>query len=104
LYQHKAEKGTCVTAFGVMHPYANTNDHGRAEITHGKADRYWFTVPSLRNVELAEPYFHDGKVPTLREAAGLLGYLPLKKELSDTESPSIEAFLSSLSDKRRARQ
>ncbi|MCA9915122.1 MAG: hypothetical protein KC496_17325, partial [Anaerolineae bacterium] len=40
-------------------------DWGRARVTHDLQDRYSFRTPSLRNVELTAPYFHNGAYPTL---------------------------------------
>jgi cytochrome c peroxidase len=84
---------------GVSHPYADTLDIGREKITGNEADRYQFKVPSLRNVALTAPYFHDGKVDTLNNAVRQMAYLQLDKTLSDAEADAIEAFLRTLTDK-----
>lgn len=36
-------------------------DKGRETITLNEADRYKFSVPSLRNIALTAPYMHDGR-------------------------------------------
>ncbi|HKI70485.1 MAG TPA: cytochrome-c peroxidase, partial [Verrucomicrobiae bacterium] len=77
-----------------------TNDVGRAKITHDPADRYKFKVPSLRNVALTAPYFHDGRVATLTDAVRQMAYLQLDIELSEAQAESIKNFLHALSDKR----
>lgn len=89
---------------GLFHPYANTNDLGRARITGDDADRYKFKVPSLRNVALTAPYFHDGKVPALDDAVRQMAYLQLNRQLTSAEVESIVAFLHTLSDKQRVRR
>ena len=38
---------------------------GRKAVTGKDADRFSFKVPTLRNVELTYPYFHDGAASTL---------------------------------------
>jgi len=38
---------------------------GRQAVTGLRSDRMRFKVPTLRNVELTYPYFHDGSVKTL---------------------------------------
>jgi cytochrome c peroxidase len=43
-------------------------DLGRFTVTDDEADRGAFRVPTLRNVATTEPYFHDGRAATLREA------------------------------------
>jgi cytochrome c peroxidase len=45
----------------------NYKDVGRFAITKDSADLGKFKVPSLRNVALTAPYFHDGSFKTLRE-------------------------------------
>jgi cytochrome c peroxidase len=45
----------------------NVEDPGRQLATNNVADAGRFRVPSLRNVELAAPYFHNGRAATLHE-------------------------------------
>ncbi len=87
---------------GLIHPYANTNDVGRLQVTKEEWDAYRFKVPSLRNVALTAPYFHDGQVPTLETAIKQMAYLQLDKTLPDEDVSALKAFLGSLSDKQRA--
>jgi cytochrome c peroxidase len=94
--------GNSFQKIGVRHPYANTNDIGRAKITDDDADRYQFKVPSLRNVALTAPYFHDGKVDTLNDAVRQMAYLQLDITLSTADAEAIENFLRALTDKRLA--
>lgn len=83
---------------GLVHEYA-TQDVGRAEVTKNDAEKFFFKVPSLRNVVLTGPYFHDGKVTTVEEAVKLMGWLQLGKELSPEQVKSIVTFLGSLTGK-----
>ena len=80
---------------GLIHSYA-TDDLGRYELTGADADRYVFKVPSLRNVAETAPYFHNGQVETLEEAVRLMAYPQLGRELCESESEAIIAFLGSL--------
>lgn len=91
--------GTSLQKLGVYHAYANTNDLGRARITRDESDNYIFKVPSLRNVALTAPYFHDGQVPTLDSAVRQMAYLQLDLQLSPADVASISTFLHVLSDK-----
>jgi cytochrome c peroxidase len=54
---------------GLYHNNGVTNDFrydkGREEITLDSADRGKFKVPSLRNVEMTDPYMHDGRFLSL---------------------------------------
>jgi cytochrome c peroxidase len=58
--------GNLFQEFGVMGNYFNDRgnitsaDFGRYNVTKKENDKYVFKVPSLRNVELTAPYFHDG--------------------------------------------
>jgi cytochrome c peroxidase len=55
-----------------------------------------FKVPSLRNVAMTPPYFHDGSVTTLPQAVRIMGKVQLGKELTDQEVNDLMAFLNSL--------
>ncbi len=85
---------------GAVNPY-ETSDLGRYEVTKKEEDKYVFKVPSLRNIALTHPYFHDGSVKTLDEAVKKMAYHQLGKELSDEDVKSIVAFLKTLTDKKR---
>jgi cytochrome c peroxidase len=87
--------GTLYQRLGLVHPY-ETADLGRFELTGNDADRYFFKVPSLRNVVKTAPYFHDGSIAELEEAIRLMGYHQLGKELSGNDIGEIAAFLHSL--------
>ena len=46
---------------GVVEPYRTENPRrGGSRSRDSEADRFTFKVPTLRNVELTYPYFHDG--------------------------------------------
>ncbi len=53
-------------------------------------------VPSLRNVAVTAPYFHDGSVPTLGEAVRKMGSAQLDQRLTDEQVGAIVAFLNTL--------
>jgi len=58
-------------------------------------------VPSLRNVAVTPPYFHDGSAATLEEAVRKMGAAQLNSDLSDSEISSIVAFLHTLTGRYR---
>ncbi len=72
-------------------------DQGRFEVTKNEADRKVFRVPTLRNVELTYPYFHDGSVWSLKEAVMIMGEKQLGLKLKKKEVADITAFLKALS-------
>ena len=88
--------GSMFQKSGQQQPWPNQTDQGRFEVTHDEADRMVFKVPSLRNVALTAPYFHDGSVAKLPEAVRMMGKYQLGIDLTDTEVTSIVAWLGSL--------
>jgi cytochrome c peroxidase len=87
--------------FGVMEDYWKVThsepiDKGRAEVTNNDADLYMFKVPSLRNVAMTPPYFHDGSVATLPEAVKVMARIQLGAKLEDKDVGDIVSFLASL--------
>jgi cytochrome c peroxidase len=93
--------GSMYMKVGLVNPY-ETSDLGRYEVTKDNDDKFKFKVPTLRNIALTAPYFHDGKVATLSDAVKKMAWHQLGKELKDDEVKAIVAFLGSLSDKARA--
>jgi cytochrome c peroxidase len=71
-------------------------DLGRFNVTKKEADKHFFKVPTLRNVELTSPYLHDGSRATLEETVQVMGKYQLGKDLSDAQINSIVTFLKSL--------
>ncbi len=89
--------GNSFQKMGVVAPYkANSPAEGRSAVTGKDADRFNFKVPTLRNVELTYPYFHDGAANTLTEAVDTMGRLQLGKKFSADENAKIVAFLKTL--------
>jgi cytochrome c peroxidase len=87
--------------FGMMEDYwkethSRAIDKGRFDVTGNPADMYVFKVPSLRNVAMTPPYFHDGSVATLPEAVHAMGKVQLGRDLSGQDVEAIDAFLGSL--------
>ena len=60
---------------------------------------YVFKVPSLRNVAMTPPYFHDGSVRSLPRAVHIMAKVQLGKNLSDQDVGEIVTFLESLTGK-----
>jgi cytochrome c peroxidase len=87
--------------FGLVRDYWTATgstqvDRGRADVTHNPADLYVFKVPSLRNVAMTPPYFHDGSVATLASAVRVMGEVQLGRELTPADVDDLVAFLRSL--------
>jgi len=89
--------GNSFQKMGVVEPYKTDNPaQGRVAVTKDEADRFNFKVPTLRNVELNYPYFHDGGANTLSEAVDTMGRIQLGKTFSPDENAKIVAFLKTL--------
>jgi len=89
--------GTSFQKMGLVEPYEATSPaQGVYEVTGKDADRFKFKVPTLRNIELTYPYFHDGEAQTLTEAVDIMGRLQLATKYTDVENAQIVAFLKTL--------
>ena len=82
---------------GILKTYIDEfNTLGRYNVTKKKRDKYYFKVPTLRNIELTAPYLHDGSKLNLIEIVKFmmiyqLGIIPDEKDIL-----KIVAFLKTL--------
>jgi cytochrome c peroxidase len=60
-------------------------------------------VPSLRNVAVTAPYFHDGSARTLPEAVRMMGKAQLDLTLPQQDVDDVVAFLRTLTGKYQGR-
>lgn len=93
--------GNSYQKLGVVNAYKN-DDLGRFAVTKDEADKQRFKVPTLRNIALTAPYFHDGAQVSLEDAIREMGWLQLGRKLEPDEVQSIAAFLRTLTDEERA--
>jgi cytochrome c peroxidase len=101
-HQGRNVGGNMFQTFGVSGDYFVNrggrfpSDDGRFAITHEEIDRHVFKVPSLRNVALTAPYFHDGSEPNLENAVRKMAKYQLAQDIQDSDAKAIAAFLKSL--------
>ena len=89
--------GNSFQKMGLVEPYkGNDKVEGRSAVTGQDADRFNFKVPTLRNVEMTYPYFHDGAANTLAEAVDIMGRIQLGKKFTADENAKVVAFLKTL--------
>jgi cytochrome c peroxidase len=88
--------GSMFERLGARVPWPTSRDRGRKEVTGADSDDMVFKVPSLRNVAMTAPYFHDGSVATLNQAVRMMARHQLGIELDDGEARELEAWLGSL--------
>jgi len=87
--------GNHFNKFGVVHKIDQSH-LGRYNVTHNKRDRYYFKVPSLRNIALTAPYFHDGRTYDLKEVVKIMAKHQLGRKMTLDEINKIVAFLQTL--------
>lgn len=95
--------GTMYQKMGVVEDYfalrggeLTEADQGRFAQTQSDSDRHFFKVPTLRNVALTPPYFHDGSQEELGEAVRIMARVQLGRRLEDAQIADIVAFLEAL--------
>jgi cytochrome c peroxidase len=101
--------GNLFQPFGVIGNYFTdrgriaTADLGRFNVTQKESDRYVFRVPSLRNVALTPPYFHDGSAKTLEQAIAVMTKYQLGRPLAKEKIEHIAEFLRTLTGEYRGK-
>jgi cytochrome c peroxidase len=80
--------GNLFQRHGIFHPLASP----KPEILR---------VPSLRNVAVTAPYFHDGSTATLDDAVRKMGMAQLNSALTDEHVNAIVAYLRTLTGEYR---
>ncbi|MGO6733085.1 c-type cytochrome [Rhizobium ruizarguesonis] len=98
--------GNLFQKFGVFeHPPGgddgNPGNLGRYTITHQDADKQYFRVPSLRNVAVTGPYFHDGRAASLEEAVQVMAKTQVGQDISREDIHALVEFLGTLTGEYR---
>jgi len=76
--------------------YHLTDDLGRYYYDKNPQHKHLFRVPTLRNIAVTAPYFHNGSVKTLDEAVRVMARTQFQKNLTDRQVEDIVAFLKTL--------
>lgn len=101
--------GNMFQVFGVMGDYFKKRgnitpaDLGRFNVTKNEADRHVFRVPSLRNVAITPPYFHDGSAATLEDAVDVMFQYQLGRPAPKGDKELIIKFLRTLTGEFRGK-
>ncbi len=94
--------GNLFQALGVVGDFfkdrgnVSDTDFGRYNVTGREVDRYHFRVPSLRNVALTAPYFHDGSAVRLEDAVYIMAEYQLGRKIPAEDINLIVRFLHTL--------
>ncbi len=91
--------GNSFQKIGSVIPFDRPTIHDRFEVTKKRSDKGLYKVPTLRNIALTSPYFHDGSIPTLQEAITKMSYHNLGFSLTKKEQILILKFLQTLTGK-----
>lgn len=69
---------------------------GRYNITQNPEDKFYFKVPTLRNIELTAPYLHDGSANNLRSVIEVMLKYQIGTIYNEQDIKYIEKFLLTL--------
>ncbi|MCO6437640.1 MAG: heme-binding domain-containing protein [Phycisphaerae bacterium] len=78
-------------------------DLGRFNVTRKERDRHAFRVPTLRNIALTYPYFHDGSQKTMKDAVKSMAHYQGYRDFTDAEAERVVDFLKTLTGNYRGR-
>ncbi|RXJ58035.1 cytochrome-c peroxidase [Candidatus Marinarcus aquaticus] len=94
--------GNLFQKVGVIKPVEQYKDKylGRYNVTQKEEDKYYYKVPTLRNVEKTAPYLHSGSYTTLKETVSFMMNHQLGIQPDDETLSKIEAFLKTLTGNR----
>jgi len=90
--------GSLFQKMGLVEVYP-MDDMGRFNATGNETDKYFFKVPSLRNVAETGPYLHNGSVESLDEVVRTMARYQLGMTVTDQQVADIVAFLNLLTGK-----
>ena len=88
--------GDLYNKLGIIKPWPDNTDLGRYQVTKSEADKFFFKVPSLRNVEMTGPYLHDGSIEDIETVVSMMAEYQLSRKISDEDIQSIIIFLKTL--------
>ena len=93
--------GNSYQKLGLIYPYPwKKYFPDRYSITHNPFDKNIYKVPTLRNIAITAPYFHDGSASTLEDALKKMAYYNLGFELNKNEIKGLKAFLMTLTGEK----
>uniref|UniRef100_UPI00404716FC cytochrome-c peroxidase n=1 Tax=Aliarcobacter sp. TaxID=2321116 RepID=UPI00404716FC len=90
--------GNLFQKIGIMNIYFNEDEAnlGRYNITKKEEDKFYFKVPSLRNVALTSPYLHDGSINDLKETVKIMVEYQVGTFIEEKDLDTLVDFLNTL--------
>lgn len=94
--------GNLFQKVGVIKPVEQYKNKylGRYNVTQKEEDKYYYKVPTLRNVEQTAPYLHSGSYSSLKETVSFMMNHQLGIEADEASLAKIEAFLKTLTGEK----
>lgn len=93
--------GNSFQQMGTIIPYNYVEGYpDRYSLTKKEYHKNVFKVPTLRNIALSAPYFHDASAKNLRDAIKVMSYHNLGYIISDEQVESLNAFLNTLTGEK----
>ena len=93
--------GNSFQKMGLFVPYKHDERvPDRFAVTRDATHKNVYKVPTLRNIALTPPYFHDASAATLTEAVKTMSYHNLGTNLSEEDVEAIVAFLKTLTGEK----
>lgn len=92
--------GNLFQKLGVFKEMQGLKNLGRYNYTKKEKDKYFFKVPTLRNISKTAPYFYNGEQKSLKAVISIMAHYQLGREITNDELESIYAFLLTLDGKK----
>jgi cytochrome c peroxidase len=90
--------GNLYQKVGVVSQFFPNNEihYGRYNLEKKEDEKFYFKVPTLRNIELTAPYLHDGSVNTLSAVIEVMLRYQIGAIYTRDDIKNIESFLKTL--------
>ncbi len=92
--------GNSFQKMGLVRQYKQHAGADLFSITKRPEDKGVYKVPTLRNIALTAPYFHNASAKSLEEAIDTMSYYNLGFKLTQEEKDALVAFLKTLTGKK----
>lgn len=90
--------GNLFQKIGIINNYFKNEpkNFGRYNITKEEKDKFYFKVPTLRNIELTAPYLHNGSIKDLKSTIGIMLKYQIGTIYEKSDIENLEMFLKTL--------
>ena len=90
--------GNLFQKIGIINNYFKNEpkNFGRYNITKEEKDKFYFKVPTLRNIELTAPYLHNGSIKDLKSTIEIMLKYQIGTIYEKSDIENLEMFLKTL--------